>query len=68
MGKINRRLETYFDKNPMYNAVVHLLAGMGLGILLVHPLLGGHTIRWGLTFLALGILGHLYPLLSKSRK
>lgn len=67
MAKINKRLDHHFMKNPMYNALTHLFAGMGLGILLIHPVLGGHTVKWGFIFLGLGILGHLYPLLAKKK-
>ena len=68
MKKLDNKLDSYLYKNPMYNALTHLFAGMGLGILLIHPLLGGHTVRWGLIFLSLGVLGHLYPLLSKAKR
>ncbi|MBI3485916.1 hypothetical protein HY025_03120 [Candidatus Daviesbacteria bacterium] len=60
-----KKIENYFSKHISYNSAIHLLAGMGIGILLTNPLFGGHTVRWGLGLLALGLLGHLYPFLVK---
>jgi hypothetical protein len=55
----------YYSKNVKYNSVVHLIGGIGVGILITHPLIDPHTMRWGLGLLVLGILGHLYPLTLK---
>lgn len=60
-----KKVENYFSKHVSFNSAVHLLAGIGIGVLLTHPLFDGHTVRFGLAFLALGLLGHLYPLLVK---
>lgn len=58
MNKINK----YFAKNPWYNAIVHLIGGMGIGILITHPIVDPHPLRWGLTFISLSFLGHLWAI------
>lgn len=55
----------YFSKNPSYNSIVHLLLGIGLGILITRPFVGVHPVRVAVIFISLGILGHLYPLINK---
>lgn len=60
-----KTIEQYFKNHAMYSAVVHVLIGVGVGMLLTYPLAGEHPVRWGVAFLALGILGHLYPLMQK---
>ena len=60
-----KEIKKYFANHVHYNSTVHVLAGIGIGILITYPLVGSHPIRWGVTFLALGILGHLYPLMQK---
>ena len=63
-----KQIEAYFKQYPRFNSAVHVLMGMGVGILLTYPLVGGHPVRWGMTLLALGLAGHLYPLITgKSR-
>lgn len=60
MKKYYRRAEKYFSKHPNVNALVHAVAGIGIGFLLTYPLAGSHPVRWGVTFLVLAALGHLY--------
>lgn len=62
-----KQIKTYFKAHPTYNSFVHILIGIGLGVLLTHPVFGGHTLRWGVGLVVLGLLGHLYPLLIKKR-
>lgn len=50
----------FFAKNPKFNSLVHLLAGMGIGFLLTYPVAGSHPVRWGVGFLALAVLGHVW--------
>jgi len=51
---------SYFKKNPIFSAVVHSLAGIGVGILIASPIAGSHPVRWGLVFIVLAIIGHIY--------
>lgn len=60
-----KKLLKYFSQHPVYNSFTHLVIGVGVGILLTYPFVGIHPLRWGLSFLALGLLGHIYPLVAK---
>ncbi len=60
-----KQISQYLKNHVIYNAAIHALAGIGIGMLLTYPLAGSHPIRWGLGLLALGVLGHLYPLVKK---
>lgn len=55
-----KRAEKYLAKNITFNSAIHVLAGMGIGILITYPLVGAHPVRWGLIFLAVSALGHLW--------
>ncbi|MCL4390039.1 MAG: hypothetical protein M1484_01865 [Patescibacteria group bacterium] len=55
----------YFSAHPYYNSAVHLLIGIGIGILITYPLVVTHPIRWGLLFLGIGLIAHLYPMWGK---
>jgi len=60
-----KKIEQYLKNHAVYNASVHVLIGIGVGMLLTYPLAGAHPVRWGIVFIVLGILGHLYPLTKK---
>ncbi|MBI4036576.1 hypothetical protein HY386_01720 [Candidatus Daviesbacteria bacterium] len=60
-----KKIESYFAKHVYFNSTVHVLVGMGAGFLLYNVLAAPHPVRWGVLFLSLGILGHLYPLMIK---
>ncbi len=66
MMKLYRNYEKkatkYMSKYPAYNAFIHALGGIGIGFLLAYPLVGSHRVRWGLAFLVLSILGHLWAI------
>lgn len=55
-----KHIKGYFSKHPLYNSAMNVLSGMGVGILITTSFLGGHTLRWGVGLLALGVLGYLY--------
>lgn len=57
----------YFQQHENYNAMVHIIAGAGAGILITYPFVGIHPVRWGLVLLAIAVVGHLYPLWRHSR-
>ena len=59
------KLNKYLFKNPVYNALVHLLVGVGMGILMTYPIVGVHPLRFGFGFLVIGVLGYLYPFILK---
>lgn len=60
-----RQIHNYFNKHPFYNATIHLLIGIGVGAFLTYPFFGIHPIRWGVVLIAIGLLGHFYPLMLK---
>lgn len=60
-----KKVRTYFTKRVDYNSVVHLVGGVGIGILIASPFAFPHPVRWGVALIALSLLGHLYPLMVK---
>ncbi len=56
--KYEGRAMKYFGKYPNYNALIHVIGGIGIGFLLTYPLAGSHPIRWGVAFIILSIVGH----------
>ncbi|MFC1918496.1 hypothetical protein ACFLWW_00775 [Chloroflexota bacterium] len=63
MGKINK----YFSEHAMFNSWVHISIGLGIAWLLSLAWQGssGISLVLGIIFLAIGIAGHIYPLLAK---
>lgn len=60
-----KQAEKYFSKHVMYNSFVHLVIGIGLGILLTYPVVGIHPLRWGIGLVVVGLFAHVYPVLGK---
>jgi len=63
--KYRKTAMLYFKNHVEYNAVVHVLGGIGLGILIASPLAQPHPIRWALIFITISIAGHLYTVMAK---
>lgn len=63
-----KQITGYFKTHPVYNSMIHLLIGLGIGALLTYPVFGSHPLRWGLVLVTIGLLGHLYPLVLKNNK
>lgn len=63
--KMLKTMEKYFSKNAGYNAVVHAVLGVGIGILLTYPVVGAHPVRWGVALIVIGLLGHVYAGMQK---
>ncbi len=55
-----KKMMKYFSKHPHINAKIHVLAGIGIGILVTHPLADPHPVRWGVALIALSLLGHVW--------
>jgi len=55
-----KKIYKYFSAHPMVNSCTHILIGVGVGILITYPLVVTHPVRWGVTFLGLGIVGYVY--------
>jgi len=54
----------YFKKHPAYLASVHFIGGLGLGILVARPVFATHPVRWGVAFIVLAVVGHLFAWIS----
>ncbi len=54
----------FAKKHPAYIATIHAIGGIGIGIMIASPIAGVHPIRWGIAFLIISLLGHLYILVS----
>jgi hypothetical protein len=55
-----KKVEKYYSKHPQINAGVHVVVGLGFGVLLTHPMADPHPVRWGLALIGIGLLGHLW--------
>ena len=65
MTKYIKSITKYFTKHIEYNSAVHVLIGIGIGALLTYPVAGSHPVRFGVVFLVLGILGHVWAATHK---
>jgi hypothetical protein len=54
----------FMKKHPAYNATIHALGGVGIGVLIASPVAGIHPVRFGIVFLTVSILGHVYALVA----
>ena len=62
-----KRAINFFSKHVEYNAFVHVLGGIGLGII-VAGFTFPNQIVWALGLLLLSIVGHLYTITVKGSK
>lgn len=60
-----KNLKKYLSKYPDVNGLIHLVLGVGMGILITYPLVGSHPVRWGLLLIALGVIGHIWAATRK---
>ena len=65
MKKYYRRMLKYYTKHPMYADTIHVLGGIGFGIILARPLACEHPVRWGVAFLVLSLAGHWWAATAK---
>ncbi|MCL4338880.1 hypothetical protein M1271_04275 [Patescibacteria group bacterium] len=63
--KLRQNSIKYFEKHIDYNSFIHILGGIGIGVIITYPFIGIHPIRWGLVFIGLAILGHIYAMTGK---
>jgi len=66
--KYYKNAVSYFSKHVEVNSIVHALGGIGIGIIVAMPLAKPHPVRWGLIFIALSIVGHVYAMMSGKKK
>lgn len=50
----------YFKKHIAYTSIVHVIGGIGIGIIIASPVAGIHPVRWGIALLIVSLLGHVY--------
>lgn len=62
---VTKRIEKYYSKYTWYNSAVHLVGGIGIGFLLANPIAMPHPVRWGVSLLALSLIGHYYAYMKK---
>ena len=62
-----KKINKYFSRHPIFNGFIHLLVGVGIGILATYPYIGEHPLRWGIGFIVIGLLGHVYPLIARGK-
>ena len=62
---MRKKVLAYLKSHVEYNALIHALGGVGLGIIIASPFAFPHPVRWGLFFFTLSLAGHLYPLTLK---
>ena len=60
IGSNIKRLYSYFRENIAYTDLIHVLIGLGLGLIIA----GGELLNWGILALSLGILGHVYAFIK----
>lgn len=56
IGRAVKRLYSYFKKNTAITDFIHVVLGLGLGLIIA----GGTFIVWGVIALTIGALGHIY--------
>ena len=54
----------FMKKHPAYNAMVHAVGGIGIGVLITYPLVGVHPVRIAIVFIVLSLLGLLYAMFA----
>ena len=64
LGKIIKRLYSYFKKNILFADFIHFLLGLGIGFVIV----GDKFLNWGITFLIVSVLGHIYAYIKGGKK
>lgn len=50
----------YLKKHPAYNASIHALGGLGVGMIVASTIASSHIVLWGMALIVVSLLGHLY--------
>jgi hypothetical protein len=58
---------SYFRNHIDYNATIHFIGGIGIGILIASPLAFPHPVRWAFVFLMISVAGHFYAATTKGK-
>lgn len=60
MIKYMKKVLAFVKKHPAYIGAIHAIGGVGVGILIASTLAGAHPVRWGIAFIIVSLIGHLY--------
>jgi len=60
IGPIIKRLYSYFKKNTAFTDLIHILLGLGIGLIIA----GNKFFMWGIILLFIGIMGHIYAFIK----
>ena len=63
IGSNIRRLYSYFKENIAFTDIIHVLIGLGFGLIIA----GNDLYKWGFFSLAIGVLGHVYAFIKGKR-
>ena len=55
----------FMKKHPTYTASIHAIGGVGIGMLIASPLAGVYPFRFGIVFIIIAALGHIYAWVAK---
>ncbi len=61
-----KKASAYFKKHVLYTSLIHLIGGIGIGIIIARPIAAEHPLRWGLALIIISLFGHLYAWSNKS--
>ncbi len=64
-NQLRKKAMKYMSQHVEYNALIHALGGISIGLLIASPLAHPHPVRWALVFGGLSILGHIYAIYPK---
>lgn len=60
IGWAVKRLYSYFKKNTLITDGIHIVLGLGLGLVIA----GDTFFVWGVVAIAIGTLGHIYAFMK----
>ena len=64
IGRIIKRLYSYFKEHVAFTDFIHFALGLGLGLIIA----GNNLLNWGIFALAIGILGHIFAYIKGNNK
>lgn len=59
------KMKKYFSKHVYFGNTVHVIGGVGIGLLLYPFITGTDTFSIGVALIAVSILGHVYAAVAK---
>ncbi len=65
---MDKKINKYLGQHVFYNALVNMIAGIGIGILITYPFVGIHPMRWGIALIIIGLAGNMLPAMMQKGK